>query len=285
MWTVNGKSIGEPMQIGSTVTSVDITHDWLFAGDRNGKVHKYRRSDLELSCDAKIHAKAVSSLKVARGFVFTASADRTAKMSEIDSLDIIRTFTLSNRVGRGLCITVGIDFFFVGGEEGAERLSLLDGAANATPIVPQTQMSHMALNGRSLFMTSKADDTGQVYFLRDAHILEEALISKVVFLANEPVRSLALGGAHLFVATEATIYKVGARDPKQGADDGFDVTPWKEKKSKVCALQVFGEIAVVGYFPGSKELGIFNTQTGCRFALATGAFSGHGQNINCIAVG
>jgi len=157
--------------------------------------------------------------------VFTASADQTAKMSEIQSLDIIRTFGPYNGVGRLNCIVVGTELCFTGGEEGALRLSHRDMAAKATPILPTTGISHMALNGQSLFMTSKGDSTGQLYFLRDAYISEEALEAKVVFTANEHVRSWAMGGLHLFVATNACIYKLDACKPKDGPVAGIDVTP------------------------------------------------------------
>lgn len=224
---------------------------------------------------------------VALGFVFTASADQTVKMSEIQSLDIIRTFGPYNGVGRLNCIVVGTELCFTGGEEGALRLSHRDMAAKATPILPTTGISHMALNGQSLFMTSKGDSTGQLYFLRDAYISEEALEAKVVFTANEHVRSWAMGGLHLFVATNACIYKLDAHKPKNGPLAGIDITPlYQPVGTKVWALQIFGEIAVVGYFPGSLELGIFNTKTGCRVSLEEhDAFVGHKANINCIAVG
>lgn len=145
----------------------------------------------------------------------------------------------------------------------------------------------MVLNGRSLFMTFRGDDKGQLYLLRDAYMSEGALEAEVVFTANEHMRSLAMGGSHLFVATNACIYKLDARKPEDGPVAGIDVTPLEQPAvSKVRALQIFGEIAVVGYFPGSLELGIFNTKTGCRVSLEEhDAFVGHKSNINCIAVG
>jgi len=286
MWTGRGKS-NKIMNVGETVCCVDMTHDWVFAGDFKGRVHKYHRNTYALSRTATTHTREVRSLVVALGFVFTASKDKTAKMSGIESLNIIRTFG-HNGVGQLNCIAVGTEFCFTGGDEGALRLSHADKAAKATPIqLPKTGISHMVLNGRSLFMTFRGDDKGQLYLLRDAYTSEGALEAEVVFTANENVRSLAMGGSHLFVATNACIYKLDARKPEDGPVAGIDVTPLEQPAvSKVRALQIFGEIAVVGYFPGSLELGIFNTKTGCRVSLEEhDAFVGHKSNINCIAVG
>jgi len=288
MWTMRGEAMGT-MTVGETVTCVDITHDWIFAGDFTGSVHKYQRSDHVCQHKKAIHQREVRSLIVALGCVFTASADQTVKMSDIESLDILQTFRNPEVLGRVNCIAVGIDFFFTGGEKGSLRLSHRDRSAKAAKIKPETGrpgMSHMVLNSRSLFMISKEDDKGRVYWMHDSYKPEEELIAKPVFTAEEPLRSLALGGSHLFVATGACIYKLDAREPWEPPIAGINVTPkQKQVNSKVWVLKVFGEIAVVGYFPGTWELGIFNTKTGGRVALDQNAFEGHKANINCAAVG
>jgi len=276
------------MRAEATVCCVDITHDWIFAGDFNGKVYKYQRGNCALDCDKQLHTKEVRSLTVARGYVFTASKDGTAKMSEIEDLSTIRTFQKREiAIGELQCIAVGIEFFFIGGKEHALRLSYEDEAAKATHIEPITGISHMALNGQSLFMSSKADDKGQVYLLRDSSFKTEgALTARLVFEANEKVRSLELGGSHLFVATRNCIYKLDARKPDGAALAGIDVTALDSPAlSEVKGFAVYGEIIVVGYFPGSQELGIFHTKTCSRVSLEDGAFKNHTKPINCVAVG
>jgi len=59
MWTGHGKPVGM-MDVGQTVCCMDMTHDWLFAGDFSGTVHKYHRSNCALSCKKKIHVKGSS---------------------------------------------------------------------------------------------------------------------------------------------------------------------------------------------------------------------------------
>jgi len=237
--------------------------------------------------------------------VFTTSNDHTIKISRIQTLEPIHEFQDSTGLGRVICITVGIEFYFAGGLEGAQRLSFarglegtqglshVDEATKATPIKLNTgklpHISLMTLNSRSLFMASKGEaaKNGELYFVKDAFVSEEvALHAKVVFKANEEVRSLALGGKELFVATNTFVYKLDAGNPESGPFFAINVSPLQaDVDSKVGVLQVFGEIAVVGYFPGSSELGIFNIVTGRRVDLASDAFTGHTSNIHCIAAG
>jgi len=281
------------LKVSSTVSCVDITHDWIFTGDGSGMVHKFSRSDHHVKASANTHRAEVNSLTVARGLVFTTSNDRTIKISGIQTLELISEFQDFRGLGRVICITVGIEFYFAGGLQGAQRLSHVDRATKATPIKLDTgklpHISLMTLNSRSLFMASKGEDAknGELYFVKDALMLEESVLNaKVVFTANEEVRSLALGGKELFVATNTFVYKLDAGNPETGPFFAINVSPLQAVvNSKVGVLQVFGEIAVVGYFPGSSELGIFNTVTGRRVELASDAFTGHESNIHCIAAG
>jgi len=91
MWTVHGGKVAQ-MSVGSTVSCVDVTHDWIFAGAFDGSVHKFHRKDYVLNCKQSTHKKEVRSLTVALGYVFTASADQTVNMSRIESLNVIRLF-------------------------------------------------------------------------------------------------------------------------------------------------------------------------------------------------
>jgi len=91
MWTVHGGKVAQ-MSVGSTVSCVDVTHDWIFAGAFDGSVHKFHRKDYVLNCKQSTHKKEVRSLTVALGYVFTASADQTVKISRIESLNVIRLF-------------------------------------------------------------------------------------------------------------------------------------------------------------------------------------------------
>jgi len=299
LWNRDGKEEGKEMDVGSTVTCVDITHDWLFAGARSGKVHKFHRSDQVLSQSEQIHNQEITSLTVALGFVLTTSNDHTIKMSGIENLELIHKFHPKG-LGRLNCVTVGIEFCFAGGDNGAHRLSHVNPEEEATPIdlaidldgdTRKDKLPHislMALDGRSLFMASKGlYSEGEVYFVRDARTLEEATLSaKVVWKAEEEVRSLALGGKDLFVATTDTVYKLNAAKPQDGPYFAINVAPVAQQDiSKVVVFRAFGEIAIVGYFPGSKELGIFNTNSGRRIAMTSGAFQGHKHNIGCIAAG
>jgi len=286
-WSDLGEQLGK-MEVGETVSCVDITHEWIFAGDFKGNVYKYHRADCTLSCQKLMHRKDVRSLVVGGGVVFTGSKDGSAKMSNFGDLSILRTFEFD--LGEVDCVAVSVDYFFAGGDKGALRLNHQDTGAKATPIEPRTGpktgISHMALNGRSLFMSSKADNNGQVYSLRDSFFLpDRALTTKVVFNAREHVRSLALGGSHLFVATKSVIYKLDARKPGETLA-AIDVTALHSpENSHLKDFAVYGEIAVVGYFPGSAELGIFHTKTCDRVKLEDGAFKGHKKSTNCVAVG
>jgi len=191
------------------------------------------------------------------------------KMSGIESLEIIQTFT-HPVLGRVNCIAVGAELFFTGGEKGALRRSHRDRSGKAAKIIKaeaeagRPGMSHMVLNGRSLFIISKSEDKGQLYWIHDAYKPEEEMIAKAVFKVEEPLRSLAMGGSHLFVATVAfCIYKLDAREPWEPPIAGIKVTPKQNKvDAKVWVLQVYDEIAVVGYSSGTSELGILNTKTG-----------------------
>jgi len=126
VWTLRGEKKGM-LRVGSTVSCVDITHDWIFTGVGSGMVHKFSRSDHLEKASANTHKAEVISLTVACGFVFTTSKDRTIKISGIQTLELISKYQDSRGLGRVICITVGIEFYFAGGLEGAQRLSFAEG--------------------------------------------------------------------------------------------------------------------------------------------------------------
>jgi len=201
------------------------------------------------------------------------------------------------KLGRVICTVVGIEFLFTGGEQGALRFSHEDPKAEAAEIKrekgKEDGMSHMVLNGRSLFMMARADQEGNLYWIHDAYKSEKVMLAKSVFTAREQLRSLALGGSHLFAATSASIYKLDAREPWEAPIAGINVTQLpnqvelqtpasapqtsRRQQRPVQDLKVFGEIAIVG----GVDLQIFNTKTGGLVE----AVKGHTHFINCIAVG
>jgi len=286
---VHGEKEVAPMPVGPTVCCVDVTHDWILAGDYEGSVHKFHRKDYVLNCKQATHTKEVRSLTVALGFVFTASKDKTIKMSGIESLNVIRNFEDTMKLGGVICTVVGIEFLFTGGERGSLRFSHEDPKAEAVEIKrekgKEEGMSHMVLNGRSLFMMARADQEGNLYWIHDAYKSEKVMLAKSVFTAREQLRSLALGGSHLFAATSASIYKLDAREPWEAPIAGINVSQLpkqvdlktQRQQGPVQDLKVFGEIAIVG----STDLKIFNTKTGSLVSM----LEGHKNTINCIAVG
>jgi len=218
-------------------------------------------------------------------------------MSGIDSLNIIRTFSNEKKLGRVNCTVVGIEFLFAGGEQGALRFSHEDPKAEAVEIKrekgKEEGMSHMVLNGRSLFMMARADQEGNLYWIHDAYKSEKVMHARSVFKAEEALRTLALGGSNLFAATAASIYKLDAREPWEAPIAGINVTQLPKqvelktpalapqtsrRRGEVKDLKVFGEIAIVA---SSEDLQIFNTKTGDLVEV----FKGHTNFINCIAVG